>query len=398
MDATAPTRNGDEARSERAAAAPEDVERALRERLDFEALITDVSARVVVATPETIDQALHDALERLRVAVGADRAVFLEYGEDWTTALITHVAYGDGAPPIPERGNIRELFPWTDRRLQSGETLFIPDVAALPLEAETDRANWQRMTTAALLIVPIFPSDRFRHAIVVDAARTPRTWPAALAPRMRLLGEIMVGAQLRSRHERELSRTVVELTGLKERLESENLYLRDAVGPTVAPDGIVATSRAMATVVEMAHRVAPTDSAVLLLGETGTGKEMLARAIHRLSPRRDRLLVAVNCAALPAPLVESELFGREKARTPARSPASPAASSWPTARRCSWTRWASCPSSSRPSSCACSRPENSSGWGARARSRWTCGSWRPRTATSRPRWRRAASARTSTIA
>src|SRR5262249_12279671 len=157
-------------------------------RLEFEALITDVSARGVVATPETIDEALHDALERLRVAVGADPAGFLEYAHDWAAGPLTPVAHRDRVAHIPHPVNIRQLFPWADGRLQAGETLFIPDVAALPPEAETDRASWRQTTTAALLIVPIFPSDRFRHAIVVDSAWKARSWPAALAPRMRLLG------------------------------------------------------------------------------------------------------------------------------------------------------------------------------------------------------------------
>jgi transcriptional regulator with GAF, ATPase, and Fis domain len=280
-------------------------ERALHQRLDFEALVTEVSARLVLATPQTIDEVLRDALERLRHAVGADRAVLVEYATDWKAARITHVAYAPGAPPIPQEVNVRELFPWTDARLRAGETVVIPDVAALPGEAAVDRASWQALTTKALLVVPVFPAIGFRHVIIVDTARETREWPEGLASRLRLLGEVMVNAQLRNRQ-------AAELVALKERLESENLYLRDVVTPRDVPEGIVAESTAMRSLIEALRRVAPTDSTVLLLGETGTGKEMLARAIHGLGPRRDRLLVAVNCAALPASLIESELFGREK--------------------------------------------------------------------------------------
>jgi len=213
---------------------------------------------------------------------------------------------------IPERIDVRGLFPWTDRRLQSGEAVFIPAVSALPPEAAVDQANWKQLNTAALLVVPVFPSTGFRHALAVDSTREPWVWLVDLASRIRLLGEITVDAQLRNRHAAELARANRELSALKDRLESENRYLRDSAVPNVTLDGVVANSPGMARVVELVQRVAPTDATVLLLGETGTGKELPARAIHRLSGRRDRLLVAVNCGALPAPLIESELFGREK--------------------------------------------------------------------------------------
>jgi transcriptional regulator with GAF, ATPase, and Fis domain len=101
-----------------------------------------------------------------------------------------------------------------------------------------------------------------------------------------------------------------EVSSLSRRLESENAYLRDKL--VEPPAGIVGTSEAMRTVLREIERVAPTASTVLLAGETGTGKELFARAIHDLSPRRDNALVKVNCAALSPTLVESELFGHEK--------------------------------------------------------------------------------------
>ena len=94
-------------------------------------------------------------------------------------------------------------------------------------------------------------------------------------------------------------------------LEGENRRLQNQVYDSPL-DGIVAASEAMLAVCKMIEKVAPTDVTTLLLGESGTGKELLARALHRLSPRRENNFVAINCAAIPENLLESELFGHEK--------------------------------------------------------------------------------------
>lgn len=94
-------------------------------------------------------------------------------------------------------------------------------------------------------------------------------------------------------------------------LESENRRLQCKINESPL-DGIVAASEGMLAVCRMIEKVAPTDVTTLLLGESGTGKELLARALHRLSPRVDQNFVAINCAAIPENLLESELFGHEK--------------------------------------------------------------------------------------
>jgi formate hydrogenlyase transcriptional activator len=109
-----------------------------------------------------------------------------------------------------------------------------------------------------------------------------------------------------------LEKTCVEAQRLSDRLQKENLLLREEIDKASMFEEIVGTSPALRTVLSNLSKVAPTNSTVLITGETGTGKELVARAIHRRSPRASRAFVSVNCAAIPSSLISSELFGHEK--------------------------------------------------------------------------------------
>jgi transcriptional regulator with GAF, ATPase, and Fis domain len=112
--------------------------------------------------------------------------------------------------------------------------------------------------------------------------------------------------------EEALRQSLEELGQLKMRLQEENIFLREEMGRENLHAEIIGRSAAMHRVLDQVELVAATAATVLISGETGTGKELIARAIHRRSDRRERLFVAMNCAALPATLIESELFGHEK--------------------------------------------------------------------------------------
>ena len=127
----------------------------------------------------------------------------------------------------------------------------------------------------------------------------------------RLMG-VSIDITDRKLMEEQLRDRLNEIEQLKERLEKENVYLREEVKLLFEHSDIVGESEAIRQVLVNAEQVAPTDSTVLILGETGTGKELFARAIHNMSRRSERPLVTVNCASLPPTLIESELFGREK--------------------------------------------------------------------------------------
>jgi PAS domain S-box-containing protein len=116
----------------------------------------------------------------------------------------------------------------------------------------------------------------------------------------------------RKRSEAALAKAFKEIQTLKNQLQTENIALREEIDRASMFEEIVGTSPALRAVLSRVSRVAPTDSTVLITGETGTGKELIARAVHKRSQRSSRPFVSVNCSAIPRDLIASELFGHEK--------------------------------------------------------------------------------------
>jgi formate hydrogenlyase transcriptional activator len=145
----------------------------------------------------------------------------------------------------------------------------------------------------------------------------------------KIIGTLNVGSRVAGRYDEDVASLLLaigeqialaienllayeQIASLKARLEEEKLYLQEEVRAESAFGDVIGESRAILGVLEGVRKVADTDATVLVTGETGTGKEMIVRAIHDLSRRKDKILVKVNCAALPAGVIESELFGHEK--------------------------------------------------------------------------------------
>jgi len=130
----------------------------------------------------------------------------------------------------------------------------------------------------------------------------------------KLQGVVVVFSDITQRQlaEQKLNQALVEIKDLKDRLQDENTYLQEQINYNHQFTDILGQSDSLKAALRQVEQVAPTETSVLILGETGTGKELFARALHDLSSRNARPLVKVNCAALPSSLIESELFGHEK--------------------------------------------------------------------------------------
>jgi len=279
------------------------------DRLAFEHLLADLSARFANVPDDDVETELANAQQQLIAFLDFDRSSFAEFTADGWIEVISAVARA-GVEPHP-RGRVPTIFRWYVNEALSGRLIVLRAFDELPPEASEVADYIRTYGVRSHVGIPLSIGGRVVALIAFAAFHDTRPWPDDLIRRLKIVGEVFAQALARKRESRKLKETLEENRRLKERLEKENAYLRQ-IAEVRSVHGLVSRSARFKAVVEEIRQVAPAEASVLLLGETGTGKEVLAQAIHDLSSRKDHPMVKVSCAALPPTLIEAELFGREK--------------------------------------------------------------------------------------
>jgi len=277
---------------------------------EFETMLAFLSARLLGAAPDRFDAELESAIARLVSFFDADRGGLALFGPDGSLD-VTIVTARKGVPPMA-KGRIDLVLPGWANQARLGRGFVMRSAGDIPEDWAAERRFVLAAGMKSHVMLPLRAGETAIGLISLSSVTTERDWSPELLTRFRLFGEILASAIARDRKERELRATLAELFHLKERAEAENVLLREDARNGPGFSEIVGRSHALRHVLHLVEQVAPTGTAVLLTGETGTGKELVARAIHARSARNERPLVAVNCAALPGTLIESELFGYER--------------------------------------------------------------------------------------
>jgi formate hydrogenlyase transcriptional activator len=278
-------------------------------QLELEQWLGELSMRCINLPADRGDLPILDALRRIGQALDLDRCTYhsIQPGGIVTDPLGWEAP---GIPPVTAPTPAQDLFPW------AFETAFAGDVACFSCVDEIpnpiDRENNRLCGTRSGVTVPLSVGGQIVGAVGFNTVRQEHRWLPEEVQRLRIIATAFGTVLAQRESEAALRKTLMEVERLRDQLQAEDVYFRREIQERFGAGVIVGQSMAIQRVMDQVRQVAATDSTVLLLGETGTGKELFATQIHELSARCGRPMVRVNCSAIPVTLLESELYGREK--------------------------------------------------------------------------------------
>jgi transcriptional regulator with GAF, ATPase, and Fis domain len=282
---------------------------AMENRLEFERFIAALSTQFINLPADRVDDAIRHALQRIGESLDLDRCTFYRVLPDGV--LVDPICWV--RPPWPEPVaplNADECFPWALATVRLGHCAVFSTIDDIP--HPVDRESFRSTGVRSGLTVPLFVGGQIVGAVGFVMMRSARPWADETIQRLQTLALTFASVLARRESETALAKALEEVKRLSERLQVENTYLRREADEHYGTGRIIGQSAAIRGVMDLVAQVAGTDATVLLLGETGAGKELFAAEIHERSVRRRHRMVRVNCSAIPATLIESELFGHEK--------------------------------------------------------------------------------------
>jgi formate hydrogenlyase transcriptional activator len=284
----------------------------ISERLKFEETISKLSSNFINLPAQMIDEKIEEGLKIIGDFLEIDVSGLSQFLKKGESLKVTHSSSSLESPLLLGQ-ELDTSVPWYTNKIRNGETIILPRVMDdVPKEATLERRYFEREGYKSHLGIPLAVGKEILGFISFTSIRVYRSWPEDLVKRLRIVAEIFANILMRKKTEASLEKAFSEIRALKNNIELERNYLRDEIRLEHNFENIIGQSEALQYVLFKVEKVAPTDSTVLILGETGTGKELFARAIHNESRRKDRPLLKVNCATLAGNLIESELFGHEK--------------------------------------------------------------------------------------
>jgi formate hydrogenlyase transcriptional activator len=289
------------------------------EQLGFQRLIADMASRLVQVPPDDVDTAINEGLREVGEALQVDSLIVWQAGRGESAAVASHywVAAPHASPPEPY---LTADLPWVFSNIEAAEACWFTRIDDVP--DAVDRETLRRQGPLSKIVFPLTlhaDGHRMLGALAISCMSHEREWVPSVRERLRLVAGVVSQALARKGSQMALDEALQEIRHLNSRLadgrdrgSDDGIEMRREVKLLRSSRPVVSESQTIKRALAQVDQVAPTPATVLLLGETGAGKDVFAQAIHDLSPRHPRHMVRVSCAAIPPALIESELFGRER--------------------------------------------------------------------------------------